>query len=340
MPTTDPKPTYVYPRTQWRERLRELQRAVFCAFDFPRSSAAAVWVSRFVSLVILATTANLVVASFPIGAAARGVPRPGVHAGRAGRQMHQGGVQPRREGGGAVGQRRGRRRADGRLFGAAADDRRGARECGALGGAGNRFGRKLGRCSVVSDAVNFIEPTTRTNQTHTQQTPRLRSGGWKLTWEYACGVYGLVDLLSVLPFFVNLLFFPPALSLRTYNQDVLAAMHFSRSLRLLKPLRCVRAYAPVWIGLGAGATGVGRFDGLDNHHAFSPQPQYRYSKHTILFRRTLEASLPALRFVECPFLLSELTTDRVSWAPNVHQYKSHRHALPGSSWRLVASFCI
>lgn len=83
-------------------------------------------------------------------------------------------------------------------------------------------------------------PFCTQNQTQTQ-TPRLRSGGWKLTWEYACGVYGLVDLLSVLPFFINLFAISPRLSLRTYNQDVLAAMHFSRSLRLLKLLRCVRS---------------------------------------------------------------------------------------------------
>lgn len=64
---TDPNPTHGFPRTQWRERLREFQRVVFCAFDFPRSSAAAVWVGRLIMLVVLVNTANVVAASFPMG---------------------------------------------------------------------------------------------------------------------------------------------------------------------------------------------------------------------------------------------------------------------------------
>lgn len=116
------------------------------------------------------------------------------------------------------------------------------------------------------------------------QTPRLRSGGWKLTWEYASGVYGVVDLLSVAPFYVNLFAFEPRLSLQNYDHGVLAAMHFSRSLRLLKLLRCVTVprracdCGSVWW----------------NEPSF--HQKYRYSEHTVLFRRTLQASLPALRF--------------------------------------------
>jgi hypothetical protein len=81
------------------------------------------------------------------------------------------------------------------------------------------------------------------------------------------------------------------LSLRTYDQGVLAAMHFSRSLRLLKLLRCVPCHGEL--------TTAGRYAGLNHHrHTLIPiiTKKYRYSEHTVLFRRTLQASLPALRF--------------------------------------------
>lgn len=118
------KPTHVRAHTQWRERLRELQRLVFCTFAFPRSSAAAVWVSRALILVILVEHSQPRGGQLPHGpAAARGVRPPRLHPGRAGGQVRPGRVQPPGEGSGAVGERGGGRGADGRLAGAAPDDR-------------------------------------------------------------------------------------------------------------------------------------------------------------------------------------------------------------------------
>lgn len=69
---------------------------------------------------------------------------------------------------------------------------------------------------------------------------------------------GLVDLFAIAPFFVNFFAFKPYLSLHTSDTNLLSFLHMSRAVRTLKLLR--------------------------------------YSRHTILFSRTLQAATPALKF--------------------------------------------
>lgn len=69
---------------------------------------------------------------------------------------------------------------------------------------------------------------------------------------------GVVDLFSILPFYINLFVVPPVFTTRTDESRVMALMHVTRAIRILKLMR--------------------------------------YSNQTTLFARTLQASYPALRF--------------------------------------------
>lgn len=91
-----------------------------------------------------------------------------------------------------------------------------------------------------------------------QQTAFLNRKGWQKTRDFFFSFMGMVDLLTILPWFINRVCFKPLLSLRTSDPSLQEMIHLSRALRLLKLLR--------------------------------------YSWQTILFSGTLQASLPALKF--------------------------------------------
>lgn len=91
-----------------------------------------------------------------------------------------------------------------------------------------------------------------------QQSAIIQWGPWRKTWEYASSFMGLVDLASVLPFYIALFAIRPISDLDISNSHTVSLMHLCRAVRTLKLAR--------------------------------------YSRQSALFLRTLQASYPALRF--------------------------------------------
>lgn len=72
---------------------------------------------------------------------------------------------------------------------------------------------------------------------HHQQRAVLGSNGWRKTRDFFFSVMGMIDLFSILPFYINLFAFKPLMSLQTSDPGLKEVMHLSRALRLFKLLR-------------------------------------------------------------------------------------------------------
>lgn len=89
-------------------------------------------------------------------------------------------------------------------------------------------------------------------------TSVIKASAWRKTGHFFCSLGSIVDLLSIVPFYLNLFIFYPHDSLRTADARVYDVIQFFRILRVLKLLR--------------------------------------YSKQATLVKRTLQGSYLALRF--------------------------------------------
>lgn len=65
----------------------------------------------------------------------------------------------------------------------------------------------------------------------------LKGGAWRKTWYFATSFMGVVDLLSILPFYVNIIIWYPRYSFRTSDPGLYDLTRVFRILRTLKLLR-------------------------------------------------------------------------------------------------------
>lgn len=68
-------------------------------------------------------------------------------------------------------------------------------------------------------------------------TSVLKGGAWRKTWYFATSIMGIIDLLSILPFYINIIIFFPRYSFRTSDPGLYDLTRVFRVLRTLKLLR-------------------------------------------------------------------------------------------------------
>jgi hypothetical protein len=68
-------------------------------------------------------------------------------------------------------------------------------------------------------------------------TSKLARGGWRKTYDFVISFFGIIDLLSILPFYLNFFFLKPFTSARTSDPIFGHAKHALRVVRTWKLLR-------------------------------------------------------------------------------------------------------